>query len=46
MSKRFSKGLRKYIRQEKARLRRESLDYNTQKKLFQELYRKFNISKI
>jgi len=39
--KRLSKSLRKYIRQEKARIRREVLDLEEQKKLIEELYQKF-----
>jgi len=35
------KGIRKYIRKEKARIRREVLDIKEQDKLIQELYQKF-----
>lgn len=35
------KSLRKYIRQEKARIRREVLDIKKQEKLLEELYKKF-----
>lgn len=36
------KGIRKHIRQEKARIRREVLDIDEQKKLIDELYKKFH----
>ena len=39
--KRIPKSLRKYIRQEKARIRREVLDLKEQEKLINELYQKF-----
>ena len=35
------KSLRKYIRQEKARIRREILDLKEQEKLINKLYEKF-----
>jgi len=35
------KSLRKYIRKEKARIRREVLDFKEQEKLISELYKKF-----
>ena len=38
--KKLPKSLRKYIRQEKARIRREVLDLKEQKKLIDELYQK------
>lgn len=38
--KRLPKSLRKYIRKEKARIRREVLDLKEQEKLIQELYQK------
>ena len=38
--KRMPKSLRKYIRREKARIRREVLDVKEQEKLIQELYKK------
>lgn len=38
---RLSKGLRKYIRKEKARIRREILDVEEQKKLIDEIYKQF-----
>lgn len=39
--KRLPKSLRKYIRQKKARIRREILDIKEQKRLIRELYQKF-----
>jgi len=39
--KRLPKSLRKFIRREKARIRREVLDLKEQEKLIQELYKKF-----
>jgi len=39
--KRLPKSLRKFIRKEKARIRREVLDIKEQKKLIQDLYKKF-----
>ncbi len=38
--KKFPKSLRKYIRKEKARIRREISDVEKQKQLIQELYQK------
>jgi len=38
--KKLPKSLRKYIRQEKARIRREVLDSKEQEKLINELYKK------
>lgn len=38
--KTLPKSLRKYIRREKARIRREVLDLKEQEKLIQELYQK------
>ncbi|MBL7141549.1 hypothetical protein ISS21_00390 [Patescibacteria group bacterium] len=38
--KRLSKGIRKYIRKEKARIRREVLDIEEQEKQIKELYKK------
>lgn len=38
--KKLPKSLRKYIRQEKARIRREVLDLKKQEELIQELYQK------
>lgn len=38
---RLSYGIRKYIRTQKARIRREVLDIEEQKKLIKELYKKF-----
>lgn len=39
--KKLPKSIRKYIRREKARIRREVLDVKEQKKLIEELYKKF-----
>jgi len=39
--KRLPKSLRKFIRKEKARIRREVLDIKEQEKLIQDLYKKF-----
>jgi hypothetical protein len=41
MKKKMPKSLRKHIRQEKARIRREVLDLKKQKELINELYQKF-----
>jgi hypothetical protein len=38
MKKKMPKSLRKYIRREKARIRREVLDIKEQERLIQELY--------
>jgi hypothetical protein len=38
--KRMPKGLRKHIRQEKARIRRETLDFKKQEELIKEIYQK------
>ena len=43
---RLPKSIRKHIREEKARIRREVLDLEEQKRLIRELYEKFNIKKI
>jgi len=40
MKKRLPKSLRKFIRQEKARIRREVLDLEEQEKLIQQLYQR------
>ncbi len=40
MKRRLPKSLRKHIRQEKARIRREVLDIKEQEKLINELYQK------
>jgi hypothetical protein len=40
MKKRMPKSLRKHIRQEKARIRREVLNMKEQKKKIQDLYQK------
>ena len=37
----FSKGTRKYIRLQKARIRREIFDFKKQQELIQELYQRF-----
>ncbi len=39
--KKMPKSLRKYIRQEKGRIRREVLDLKKQKELINDLYKKF-----
>lgn len=39
--KRMPKSLRKFIRREKARIRREILDVKEQEKLISELYQRF-----
>jgi len=39
--KKLPKSIRKYIRRQKARIRREVLDLKTQKELINELYQKF-----
>lgn len=39
--KRLQRSLRKFIRREKARIRREVLDLKEQEKLIQELYQKY-----
>jgi len=39
--KRMPKSLRKFIRKEKARIRREFLDIKEQEKLINQLYEKF-----
>lgn len=44
-TKRLSKGIRKYIRAQKARIRREVLDIEEQGKLIKELYQKFATNK-
>lgn len=40
MKKKIPKSVRKYIRKEKARIRREVLDIKNQKELIDELYKK------
>jgi len=40
MAKKLPKSLRKFIREEKARIRREVLDTKEQEKLISELYQK------
>lgn len=39
----LSKGVRKYIREQKARIRREVLDLKEQEKQIDQLYKKFEI---
>jgi len=41
MNKKLPRSLRKYIRQEKARIRREVLDFKKQEELINELYKRF-----
>lgn len=41
MKKKLPKSVRKYIRREKARIRREVLDLNEQEKLINQLYERF-----
>ena len=43
--KRLPKSIRKYIRQEKARLRRQILDLEKQKKQIEEIYIKMGVSR-
>lgn len=43
--KRLPKSIRKYIRQEKARLRWQVLDLREQKKRIEEIYKKLGIKK-
>ncbi len=43
--KRLSKSVRKYIRQEKARLRWQVLDLKEQKKKIEEIYKKLGIKR-
>ena len=42
MERKLPKSIRKYIRKEKARIRREVLDLKGQERLIQELYKKFS----
>ena len=41
MNKKLPRSLRKYIRREKARIRREVLDFKKQEELINELYKRF-----
>lgn len=41
--KRLPKSIRKYIRQQKARIRREILDLKKQNEKINELYKKFKV---
>jgi len=43
--KKLPKGIRKYIRQEKARIRREISDLSEQKKQIEETYKKLGINR-
>jgi len=43
MKRKLPKGIRKYIRKEKARIRREVLDIKEQEELINELYKKYLI---
>ena len=43
--KRMPKSIRKFIRREKARIRREVLDIKEQEKLIEGLYKKFSKEK-
>ncbi len=43
MVKKLPKSIRKYIRKEKARIRREVSDIEKQKKLINEIYQKLNL---
>ena len=45
MNKKLSRGYKKYIRKEKARIRREFLDIGEQDKLIAELYKGLEINK-
>jgi len=42
MKKKLPKSLRKYIRKEKARIRREVLDLKEQRELIKKIYQKFH----
>jgi len=44
MKGKLPKSVRKFIRKEKARIRREVLDFKKQKELINELYKKFHQS--
>jgi len=41
MARKFSRSIKKYIRREKARMRAQVSDLAEQKKLIEELYKKF-----
>ena len=41
-TEKLSKSIRKFIREEKARIRRKGLDLEEQEKLINELYQKFH----
>jgi len=42
MKKKLPRSIRKFIRREKARLRREVLDIKKQKELIEEIYKKYD----
>jgi len=42
VKKKLPKSVRKHIRREKARIRRETSDFNKQKELIEQLYQKFS----
>ena len=42
LMKRFSRGFRKYIRKEKARIRKEALTLGEGEKMIQDLYKRAN----
>lgn len=44
--KKLSQSLRKHIRQEKARIRREVLNIKKQEELIEELYKRFSKDKV
>jgi hypothetical protein len=46
MKKKLPKSLRKYIRKEKARIRRQIFDFKEQEKLIDDLYKKLSMIKI
>jgi len=41
MARKFSRSIKKYVRKEKARIRGQVSDLEEQKKLIEELYKKF-----
>lgn len=45
MKKKLPRGIRKYIRREKARIHREVFDIKEQERLIKKLYEKFSHSK-
>ena len=46
MKRKLSKSVRKYIRKQKAQIRREILDVKKQQELISELIKKFHINKV